>query len=133
MKLPLLESTVMKLEMGGTSLAAVVAIISQDQYLSTIGWALLGSILGGFVFTYLAKPPTFKEWFLRWMANICAGIVVGVVIASKYESGNPDIPLPFFTMLCAFFAGPIAVLGFTIGLPIMREAFRVWLRDKFKK
>lgn len=133
MKGPLLEVIAVKLEIFSTFLISIFAIISEDKQLSTVGWALLGSVLGGFVFTYISHPPTYKEWFLRWAANICAGIVVGLVIAFHYESKAPDIPLSFFTMLCAFFAGPMTVIAIPIGLPVIVSSLKSAVSKFLKK
>lgn len=133
MKGTLLDIIAVKLEIFSAFLVSIFAIVNEDKQLSTVGWALLGSVLGGFVFTYISHPPSYKEWFLRWAANICAGIVVGLVVAFHYESKAPNIPLPFFTMLCAFFAGPLTVIAIPIGLPIAISSIKSALSRFLKK
>lgn len=136
MKNLLLESAIVKAEALGVGLVSVLAIISPDKELSTIGWALLGSVIGGFLFTALSKPLSFKDWTIRWMCNIAAGFIVGLVTAAYYTDKWSTIPLSYFTMLCSFFAGPIVVLSIPIMLPIIGgglKRFFTKIVDKFTK
>lgn len=135
MKLQILETSIIKFEMIGTFLTGCFAMIAGDQQLSTIGWALMGSCLGGFVFTAISKPTTLYDWIIRWLTNVCAGIVIGLFAAAYYTETWDTIPLPYFAMLCSFFCGPITVIAIPIGLPILKTilltAFNklaIWLK-----
>ena len=129
MKLSLIDLLAVKLEIFFSAVLSIFAIVSEDKQLSTVGWAMIGSTLGGFVFTYISQPSTIKEWILRWGANFASGVVVGLVIAAHYSSNIINIPLPYFTMLCSFFSGPITVIAIPMGLPVITS----YIKDFFKK
>ena len=124
------ELLFIKLEAAAMFIFSLFAITQPNQELALMGWSILGSLLGGAVFAYLSQPKNFKEWMLRWVVNVAAGVVMGITIGSQYSDKFPNISPFIFTMFCAFFAGPLTVLLIPIGIPALKTFFRKWLNKK---
>ncbi len=116
----LLEAVLLKLEVSSMSAAALFAIISPDQELKIVGWSMIGAILGGFVGTYFLQPKTIKDWMLRWLVNIIAGVIVGLVSIAHLEGKYPHIPITWQAMFVSSIVGPIIVLALPIGIPLLK-------------
>ncbi len=129
----LLESTIIKCEIAlFNSIGLASVMLSSHEILSTVGWSIIGSGLGGIVFTSFSKGLTLKQWGLRWLTNFCAGIVFGAVLSIYYRDAIQDYPLPILAMLCGFLGGPLAVIALPIGIPIFGEIIQI-LFNKLKK
>jgi hypothetical protein len=119
---------ILKLEAISMFLFSLFAIVQPNQEMALMGWAVLGSLLGGAVFAYWSQAKSIKEWMLRWAINVAAGVATGLTIGYQYSSHFPNLPISIFVMICAFFGGPLTVIAIPIGLPIIKNFISTWIK-----
>ena len=111
-------------------LFSLFAITQPNQEMALMGWAILGSLLGGAVFAYWSQAKSLKEWMLRWGVNIAAGVATGLALGYQYSHNFENIPISVFVMICAFFGGPLTVLAIPIGVPMIKNFISTWLKTR---
>lgn len=120
----------LQIEILTLNVFGVVAVVQPSEETATIGAAVIGATLGGFVATYFSRFRDFKTWMLRWMVNLCCGIPGGMVVTALCHNAEHEIPVTWFALSAAFIAGPVGVLLIPVAIPLLANFTKAWLASK---